>query len=132
MKPKKYINPITERILVESGKQGKSIYEICKHTGISESTISSSKKYENAWMSAVQIKKIAEYLKISDHYLITGNKLPLDENKIVEQLKAEIVLLKDSNDDLRIKIKSLLTTVFELMSLDEKGRSKVYSMFLKS
>lgn len=132
MKSKSYINPITERIIKEAKKQNKSIYKICKHTGISESTMSSSKNYENAWMSAVQMKKIADFLNVSDHYLITGSKISLDENKIIEKLKSEIIILEDENEDYRIKIKALLTTVSELMSLDEKGRNKLYSSFLKS
>ncbi len=132
MKSKSYINPITERIITEARKQNKSIYEICKHTGISESTMSSSKKYENAWISAVQIRKIADFLNVSDHYLITGSKLSLDENKIIKQLQSDIVMLQEQNEDYRIKIKALLTSVSELMSLDEKGRNKLYSSFLKS
>ena len=101
--------------------KGVTTADVCKATGIRQSTISNWKSRRNT-ISAKYAKKIADYFGVSVDYLLTGNKV---ERKSISQKKYRF-------DDKSAELAQKMYTdgkLFEMISnfekLNDDGKNKV-------
>ena len=100
------MNAILERIVNELEEKGLKDKDLCEFAGIAQSTFATWKQKDRE-PRAKDISRIAEFLHVSEEYLLKGDKnnarktkliTPKDERDIAEDLNAIMTKIKDGED----------------------------------
>lgn len=123
-------NEISGRIIKELNKQKKTIYQMCQSVGMHEGSFSNTKNNPNSWNQCINLSKIAEYLNVTEKYLITGKMQQLDLNEIINKYKVENGNLNHLLSENKLKMNVLINTITDLITGPEKEKDIIFKQLI--